>query len=140
MSWNFFDLDFTTSLETSTTEASTTEITTTIDPTVNTTDKQTAEPSTSTSTITSTIPQPTATEPNQYPEFYMTRDDWGAEPPRSLNISKLETPATRIIVGHTGGKFCFNVVSLMEPIVEWSSNFFGKKGPGCANSHGFHDP
>lgn len=38
------------------------------------------------------------------------RNKWGALPPKSQNIPKLELPIKRIIVGHTGSNFCSNEV------------------------------
>ncbi|XP_070503130.1 peptidoglycan recognition protein 4-like isoform X2 [Chironomus tepperi] len=90
---------------------STTETTTTEDTTTTTT--TTTTQSTTTSTTTS---QPTTTESNLYPEFFMTRDDWGAELPRSSNITKLQTPIKRIIIGHTGGRFCTNQTDCIEAV------------------------
>lgn len=55
-------------------------------------------------------PITTTTEFISPPEFLMYRNDWGANPPKLSNISKLELPIKRIIVGHTGGNFCFTKV------------------------------
>lgn len=80
-------------------------ITSSSDPTTETTSKiETPEPTTT---------EQTTTEFMYLPEFLMTRDDWGAEPPRSSNISKLELPIKRIIVGHTAGSFCFDKVDYL---------------------------
>ena len=42
--------------------------------------------------------------------FPVTRSEWGAQPPRSSNIPKLDLPIKRIIIGHTSGEFCTNQV------------------------------
>ena len=57
-------------------------------------------------TSTSTSTTDGAITPNP-----VTRDEWGAQPPRSPNITKLDLPIKRIIIGHTGGSFCQNQVS-----------------------------
>ncbi|XP_070499680.1 uncharacterized protein [Chironomus tepperi] len=59
-----------------------------------------------------TTPFEETTEPSttEYPLIFnlVTRKQWGAQPPRSSNISKLDLPIKRIIIGHTGGEFCTN--------------------------------
>lgn len=52
----------------------------------------------------------------------ITRDEWEAQPPRSTNISKLDLPIKRIIIGHTGGEFCTNQVSKKIKFLKYISN------------------
>jgi len=42
----------------------------------------------------------------EIPPYFINREDWGAIPPKSNSIPKLELPIKRIIIGHTGGSFC----------------------------------
>ena len=61
-------------------------------------DSDTTKESTSTTFQTTTI--------YEVPPYFINREDWGAIPPKSNSIPKLELPIKRIIIGHTGGSFC----------------------------------
>lgn len=43
-------------------------------------------------------------------ELLVPRQEWGADSPKSQNISRLTHPIKRIIIGHTGGNACCNKV------------------------------
>ncbi|XP_070499666.1 peptidoglycan recognition protein 3-like [Chironomus tepperi] len=88
---------------------STTEYTTVPSTTVS----ETEPPASSTTTIGYT----TTTE--SYFEIFdykngTDRSKWGALPPKSSNIPKLDVPIKRIIIGHTGGNFCSNETECIE--------------------------
>lgn len=54
---------------------------------------------------TTTVGLETTTS-NEIPLYLINRDVWGADPPKSNSIPKLELPLKRIIIGQTGGNFC----------------------------------
>lgn len=50
------------------------------------------------------------------PTYFVTRENWGADQPKSLNILKLESPIERIIIGHTRGTSCINELDCISSV------------------------
>ncbi|KAG5676715.1 hypothetical protein PVAND_006528 [Polypedilum vanderplanki] len=88
------------------------DITTTIPLTTTTT--TTLSESTSTTLISTTT---IAYQDIPLPDFLISRDEWNANPTNS-NISRLHFPIKRIIIAHTGGRYCFEEIDCKNLVKE----------------------
>ncbi|XP_070499637.1 peptidoglycan recognition protein 3-like [Chironomus tepperi] len=50
------------------------------------------------------------------PKYFVTRENWGADPPKSNLIPMLKSPIKRIIIGHTRGSSCINEVDCISAV------------------------